>query len=94
MKWIPNEYENDLIKLIQEAERYCKCELEMYYDDDYIDQNLIGWYARDYKEYLGGSFSINENGYDKKPLISDTVIQKYNINVRKCFDYCNVYVCG
>ena len=38
--------------------------------------------------------SIIENGYDKKPLISDTVIQKYNINVRKCFDYCNVYVCG
>lgn len=86
-KWIPNEYENALINVIQEAERYCQGELEVSKEND-------GWYARDYKENFGGSFVIDKNGYDTKPLISNETVKKHKVNVIKCCKLCGVYYVG
>ena len=86
-KWKPNEYEWALISAIEEAEKYCKGELEA----DYIDD---GWYAMDYRREFEAAFSIEENGYDKNPLISNETIKKYNVDVEKCFDYCDIDYVG
>ena len=87
IKWKPNEYEWALISAIEEAQKYCKGELEA----NYIDN---GWYARDYIREFEQSFLIIENGYHEKPLISDETIQKYNVDVEMCFDYCDIYYVG
>ena len=82
-----NEHERSLINVIKEAKRYCKGELEI----DLLDD---GWYAMDYREEYESAFFIEENGYNEKPLISEETIKKYNVNVRKCFDYCDVSYVG
>lgn len=86
-KWRPNEYEEALIKVIKEAETYCKGELE-------IDLLEDGWYAMDYRPEFGAALAILENGYLSKPLISKETVEKYNVDVRKCFDYCNIAYVG
>ena len=87
MRWNPNEYEKAFINVIRQAQKYVKGELEIVNEND-------GWYARDYKENLGGSFIISKNGYDTKPLISNYTAKKYNVNVIKCCDLCHVYYVG
>ena len=86
-KWEPNEYEKALIEAIEEAERYCKGELELDLFDD-------GWYAMDYRSEYEAAFFIDENECIKKPLISKETVQKYNVNVIKCLDYCDVSYVG
>lgn len=93
-KWILNEYEKALIQEIEKAKRYCVGELEMNYQNHYEEEYLNGWYALDYKESFERAFPIESNGYDKKPVINNKTIQKYNVDVYKCFEKCNVYVCG
>ena len=83
-RWNPNEYEVAFINVIRQAQKYVKGELEIVKEYD-------GWYAKDYKENYKASFTINKNGYENKPLISNYTAQKYNVNVIKCCDYCNVY---
>lgn len=89
--WTPNEYEQKLIDKIEEAKRYCKGELEL----DLFENDMFGdgWYAMDYIESSGGAFSINSIKYNK-PLILEKTTQKYNIDVRKCCDYCYVAYVG
>lgn len=89
-----NEYEKALIQEIEKAERYCVGDLEMNYQDWQEEEHLIGWYAMDYREMIGAAFPIEANGYDKKPIISRSTIEKYNVDVHRCFAKCHVYVCG
>lgn len=87
MKWKPNEWEKAFMKVLKETKQYVEGELEIVYENN-------GWYARDYKENLGGSFIITKNGYDSIPLISDSTISRYNVDVEKCCDLCDVYRVG
>lgn len=86
-KWKPNEYEQTLIEEIRKAERYVSGELEVNFDED-------GWYARDYKENYGGSFAIETNDYDWRPLIYLDTAERYNVDVAKCCAFCKVYYVG
>lgn len=89
--WTPNEYEQELIDKIEEAKEYCKGELELdFFEDDMFGD---GWYAMYYREDLECAFSINSAKYDK-PLILEETTQKYNVDVRKCCDYCDVAYVG
>ena len=89
--WKPNEYEQKFIEKIEEAKRYCKGELEL----DLLENDIFGdgWYAMDYREELEGAFGISSDKYNK-PLITEETSQKYNIDVIKCCDYCDVYYVG
>ena len=91
MSWKPNEFEQKLIEKIEEAKNYCKGELEL----DLFENDMFGdgWYAMDYREDLECAFSINSTKFDK-PLITEETAQKYNVDVRECCDYCNVYYVG
>lgn len=89
-----NEYEKALIQEIEKAEKYCVGDLEMNYQDWHKEEHLNGWYATDYRRKDGISYSIEENGYDEKPIISNKTIEKYNVDVHRCFTKCHVYVCG
>ena len=88
-----NKIEQALIDAIEHAKIFCKGELEMDYEDWHENECLNGWYARDYREDLGGAFEIKAFGYDK-PLINDKLIEMGNIDVDRCFVKCHVYVCG
>ena len=85
-KWKPNEYEEKLIEAIEEIKEYCKGELEFDLFED-------GWHAMDYRESYEAAFSINSDKYHK-PLITEETAQKYNIDVRKCCDYCDIWMVG
>lgn len=89
-----NEYEKALIQEIEKAKEYCNGDLEMNHHDWHKEEYLNGWYATDYRRKDGISYSIEENGYDEKPLISDELIEKGNVDVDRCFTKCHVYVCG
>ena len=84
-QWTPNAKERMLIEKIEVAKRYCKGELELdlFYNDMFGD----GWYAMDYIESYGGAFPIDSY---EKPLIKVQTVRKYDIDVRKCCDYCGV----
>lgn len=85
-KWKPNEYEKALIETIEEAKRYCKGELELDLFED-------GWFAMDYRKDYEAAIPINNNKYDK-PLITEETAQKYNVDVRECCDFCDIYIVG
>ena len=80
-----NKRELELIDDIKSAESYISGnnDLEMDYYND-------GWYAHEYN----GDQSIPLYDYSTKPLITDGEIDKYNVNIYKVLDYCNVYYCG
>ena len=81
-KWTPNEYEEKLIKIIEEAKEYCNGELEL--------DNFDGeWYALDYRADLEGALSIDNEKYNT-PVITDEDAKEYNVDVIKCLDYCDV----
>ena len=81
-----NKAEQDLIKQIEDAKRYCKGELEL----NHIPEDG-GWIAMDYRIECQASFHLEK--YDK-PLISDDDVKRNKINVVRCCDYCNVYYVG
>ena len=85
-----NEYEKALIKVIEEAQEYCKGELELDFYNDHEEEHLNGWYAMDYRPEYESAFFIHENGYGEKPLISGETADKNNVNVVKCCDYCDI----
>lgn len=80
-----NKRELELIENIQAAESYVSGDndLEM---DFYND----GWYACEYN----GDESRIMDSYSNEPLITNEEIEKYNVNIYKVLDYCNVYYCG
>ena len=85
-KWIPNEYEEKLIEIIEEAKEYCNGELEL--------DNFDGkWYALDYRSDLEGAFSINEEKYCN-PIITDRHAKEHNVDVIRCCDYCDISYVG
>ena len=88
-QWTPNAKERILIEKIEVAKRYCKGELELdlFENDEFGD----GWYAMDYREDLECAFPIDQY---EKPLIKIQTTHKYNIDVRKCCDYCDVAYVG
>lgn len=89
-----NKIEQALIDAMETAKQYCQGELEMNYQDWHEEKHLNGWYATDYRRKDGISYSIEENGYDEKPLINDELIEKGNVDIDRCFAKCHVYVCG
>ena len=85
-KWKPNEHEEKLIEVIEEAKKYCNGELEL--------DNFDGeWYALDYRADLEQALSIDKAIYNI-PVITDEVAQEYNIDIIKCCDYCDVSYVG
>lgn len=81
-----NENEKWFIKAISEAERYAKGELEL----DCIDGD---WYARDYREELGGAFPIEVSGLDV-PFITRKEVEDFNIDIVKCCNECGIAYVG
>lgn len=79
-----NEYEKALIAAIEEAEKYVKGELEMNCQDG-------DWFAWDYRKEYEAAFPIEVKEYNEKPIITKDAINNHNIDVIKCFDYCDVY---
>lgn len=86
MRWKPNEYEQALIEAIEEAERCCEGDLELDLFED-------GWFAMDYRREYEAALPINLPKYNE-PLITKETAQKYNIDVIKCCDYCDIYFIG
>ena len=85
-KWKPNEYEEKLIEIIEEAKEYCKGELEL--------DNFDGeWYALDYRADLEGALSIDNEKYND-PVITDEDAEEYKVNIIKCCDYCDISYVG
>lgn len=80
-----NKRELELIEDIQAAESYVTGD-----NDLEIDSYNDGWYACEYN----GDESRVMDDYSNNPLITDEEIEKYNVNIYKVLDYCNVYYCG
>ena len=80
-----NKRELELIDDIQSAESYVSRDNDL--EMDFYDG---GWYAC---EYNGDESKIMDN-YSNEPLITEEEIEKYNVNIYKVLDYCNVYYCG
>lgn len=85
--WMPNKNEQQLILKIEAAKKYCKGELEFDLFED-------GWFAMDYREDFEAAFFIEENQCIKKPMITEEDARKYDIDVIKCLDYCDVSYVG
>ena len=91
-----NKYEQRLLNEMETALECVPgdCELEM----DHIvwdseDKRPDGWYAYKYNESRGEAVPINDF-YGQKPLITDEEIGKHSVDVYKCFDIMNCYMCG
>ena len=84
--WMPNKNEQQLILKIEAAKRHCKGYLEFDLFED-------GWFAMDYREEFEAAVPIDSEKYDV-PIITEETAQKYNIDVRKCCDYCDIYIVG
>ncbi len=80
-----NKRELELIENIQAAESYVSGD-----NDLEIDSYNDGWYACEYN----GDESRIMDSYSNEPLITNEEIEKYNVNIYKVLDYCNVYYCG
>lgn len=81
-----NDNEKEFIKVLENAKRYVKGELEL----DNIDGE---WFAMDYREDLEGAFNIDVAPYDKA-LITEEQAEEKEIDVSKCCDYCNAWIVG
>lgn len=90
-----NLHEKALCKVIKEAETYINDGTEIEINHQYNKDNpkFNGWYAMRYKEN-DGAYPLYANGYDRQPLISDETIERFNVDVYKCFKYCKVAYCG
>ena len=84
-KWYPNEYEQALMNVIEEAKVYCVGELELDHFED-------GWYVMDYREGFEAAFVISK--YSTRPVISDKTVRKHRVDVRRCCDKCGVAYVG
>lgn len=81
-----NDSEIKLIAIIERARGYVKGEVEI----DCIDGK---WYARDYREDLGGAFPIETEPYIS-PIITDDEAEDKGIDIIKCCEMCGVYYVG
>ncbi len=81
-----NENEKLFIKAINEAKRYVNGELEL----NCIDGD---WFARDYREELGGAFPIKANGFNV-PFITEEEVENLMIDVVKCCNECDIAYVG
>lgn len=81
-----NRDEKQLVGLINEAKMYVKGELEL----DCIDGE---WYARDYREELGGAFPIGVSKFNI-PLITNKEAENFNIDIIKCCNECDIAYVG
>ena len=78
-----NAEERKFISLLEDAKNYVKGELEL----DCFDGE---WYAMDYREELGGAFSIGVSKFDI-PLITDEEAKNMQIDIIKCCNECNIF---
>lgn len=87
-------YENILLGLITEAESYIDSdyELEMEHITDAEDEERNGWYA--YKYNGSEATPIYKNDYDTQPVISDSSIERFNIDIDAVLRKAKCYVCG
>lgn len=81
-----NDNEIKLIAMIEKARGYVKGEVEL----DCIDGE---WYARDYREDLGGAIPIEAEPY-RKPLITDDEADNKGVDIIKCCEMCGIYYVG
>ena len=75
--------ESDLVETLSFLKKHVEGELELSLEEGQ-------WYARDYKESLGGSFSVKHKYYSQYPVISEET----KIDVRKCCQICDIYCVG
>lgn len=73
--------------VLLEAMLYVEGELELVLENG-------SWWARDYKEDLGGSFVIHRNEYDTRPLIKVKTAESWKIDVREICDRMGIAYVG
>lgn len=81
-----NDNEIKLIALIERARGYVIGEVELDCEDG-------KWYARDYREDLGGAFPIVQAPYHES-LITDDEAEEKGIDIIKCCEMCGIYYVG
>lgn len=89
--------EKEFVEAMNDAKSWLPfgTELEMdYYSDWDDDDNIIpercGWYAY----YYNGSEASPLESFSQDPLITDDEIEKYNVDIWRCFKAVDCYVCG
>ena len=87
-------HENILLSLIDEAKSYIDpdYELEMEHIIDEENEERNGWYA--YKYNGREATPIYKNDYDTQPIISDSSIKRFNIDMHAVLCKAKCYVCG
>lgn len=65
-------------------------DLEMDWLQDEDDPSRDGWYAMRYN----GSEAVLLEEFSQDPLITDDEIEKYNVDIWKCFNEVDCFVCG
>ena len=93
-----NKREKRLVSDMREAMTYIPgdYDLEMYHfndcdDCDELVPELCGWYAW---MYTGKEEVPINHDYQTRPLITDWEVVKYHVDLQKCFDAVNAFVCG
>ena len=81
-----NNSTKTFIKILEEAQKYVKGELEL----DCVDGE---WYAMDYRADWEGAFPIEVHGFDS-PVITDEEAEKNGIDIIKCCDICGISYVG
>ena len=82
-----NENEKRFVEILEKARRYCAGELEVVFDF-----SNDAWWARDYKELWGGSYIIETDDFELRPLILASTAKTYHIDVEKCCNYVGAYI--
>ena len=81
-----NDNEKNFVKLLEQAQRYVKGEVEL----DCFDGE---WFIMDYREDLCGAFPIETNGFEK-PIITDKEAKQKGIDIVKCCNKCGILYVG
>lgn len=76
-----NETEENFIRSCQDAMMYVpgNCDLEIHYDYE-----TRGYYAWKYSEERGEATPLYNTDYETKPIIRDSTIAKFNVDLKKC----------
>ena len=84
--------EKEFVEAMRDAESWLPYgnDLEMDWFPDEDDPNRDGWYAMRYNGYE----SVLLEEFSQDPLITDDEIEKYNVDVWRCFKAVGCYVCG
>lgn len=70
-----------------------KLKWKIIHESDDEDGNPTQWSTEiNHPKY--GKYCWIMDSYSNEPLITNEEIEKYNINIYKVLDYCNVYYCG